>query len=66
MMPSGVYPGNKGKILSKEHRAKLSAARMGKSPSEETRMKMSETNKETWKKKVAAGYESPQKGKSRD
>jgi len=67
-MPSGVYPGNKGKKLTPEHKAKLSAAHKGLVPSEETCMKMSETNKKTWKKKIAAGYESPQKGKrkSRD
>lgn len=60
-MPSGVYPGNKGKKLTQEHKDKLAAAHRGLSPSEETCMKMSETNKKTWKKKIADGYVSPLK-----
>jgi len=58
-MPSGVYPGNKGKKLTPEHKAKLSAAHRGKHHSEETKAKMGETNRQTWKKKIAAGYQSP-------
>jgi len=51
-MPSGVYPGNKGKKLTKEHKDKLSVAHRGKHHSEETKQKMRETNIITWRKKL--------------
>jgi len=51
-MPSGVYPGNKGKKLTQEHKDKLAAAHRGKHHSIETKRKMRETNVITWRKKL--------------
>lgn len=62
-MPSGVYPGNKGKKLTQATKDKMAAARRGKEPSEETRMKMSVTSRETWRRKIEGGYVSPLKGR---
>ncbi len=62
-MPRGVYPGNKGKKLTQATKDKMSASRRGREPSEETRIKMSKTNRETWRRKIAAGYVSPLKGR---
>ena len=41
----GYTPWNKGKKLSKEHKRKLSIAQTGRTPSEETRRKLSESGK---------------------
>jgi len=64
-MPRGVYPGNKGKKLSQATKDKMGASHRGYEPSEETRMKMSKTNIETWRRKKEAGYVSPLKGRKR-
>lgn len=64
-MPSGVYPHKKGKKATQVTKDKMAAARRGYEPSEETRLKMGKTNQETWRRKIAAGYVSPLKGRKK-
>jgi group I intron endonuclease len=49
-----ISAARKGYILSEEHKCKLSEANFGKHPSDETRAKMSETQKVRWMKRSAA------------